>query len=129
MSEHTPAILPPRLTLDQVATAAAGIIAEARDAGLAQPYSVNAHDYGPPHASLYISERQDRDIWDALQEWADHYGSEVAAGPGTTPGSVYAVVDFRRDGIRYEVTAVIHNTPRSDGSDSTDDQSEPPAAA
>ena len=122
MNGDTTPARPPRLTLDQVATAAAAIIAEARAAGLAAPYSVSAHDYGPPHASLYISERQDRDIWDALQEWADHYGSEVSAGPGTTPGSVYASVDFRRDGIRYEITAVIHST-------GSDGQPDPPDAA
>jgi hypothetical protein len=123
MTEHTRATMPPRLTLDQIATAAAAIIADARAAGLAEPYSVNAHDYGPPTASLYISERQDRDIWEALQQWADYYGSEVSASPGHTPGSVYASVDFRRDSIRYEVTAVIHQTPGSD------DQPEQPAAA
>jgi hypothetical protein len=120
--DTTPVILPPRLTLDQIAAAAAGIIADARAAGLAEPYSVSARDYGPPEASLYISERQDRDIWLALQEWADYYGTEVSAGPGTTPGSTYARVDFRQGGIRYEVTAVIH-------APSSDDQPEPPAAA
>ena len=122
MTEHTRPTLPPRMTLDQIATAAAAIIADARAAGLAEPYSVNAHDYGPPHASLYISERQDRDIWEALQQWADYYGSEVSSTPGHTPGSIYATVDFRRDNICYEVTAVIHPTPGSD------DQPEQPAA-
>jgi hypothetical protein len=112
-TDYSPA-QPPRLTLDQIAAAAAGIIADARAAGLAAPYSVSARDYGPPEASLYISERQDRNIWDALQEWADHYGSEVSAGPATTPGTLYASVDFRRDGIRYEVTAVIHPAPDAD---------------
>lgn len=109
MTDLASAAPPPRLTLDQIATAAAGVIADARAAGLAAPYAVNAHDYGPPHASLYISERPGRDIWDALQGWADHYGSEVASGPGVTPGTIYAAVDFRRDGIKYEVTAVIHS--------------------
>jgi hypothetical protein len=65
------------MTLDQIATAAAAaIIADARAAGLAEPYSVNARDYGPPTASLYISERQDRDIWEALQD------GPVASDPG-----------------------------------------------
>jgi hypothetical protein len=123
MTDDTTPARPRRMTLDQIAAAAAAIIADARAAGLAEPYSVNAHDYGPPHVSLYISERQDRDIWQALQEWADHYGSEVSAGPGTTPGSICAAVDFRRDGIRYEITAIIHH---SAGSDS---QPEPPDAA
>jgi hypothetical protein len=121
MTDPAPAAPPPRMTLDQIATAAAAIIADARAAGLAPPYAINAHDYGPPHASLYISERRDRDIWEALQGWADHYGTEVSSGPGTTPGTVYAVVDFRQGGIRYEVTAVIHSPD--------DDQPPPPDAA
>ena len=113
---------PPRITLDQIATAAAGIIADARDAGLAPPYSVNAQDYGPPHATLHLSEYRESDIWQALQEWADHYDSEVASGPGVTPGTIYAVVDFRQDGVHYEVTAVIHPADH-------DDQPAPPDAA
>jgi len=117
-TDYTPA-QPPRLTLDQIATAAAAVIADARAAGLAPPYSLNAHDYGPPHATFYISEHRHGDIWQALREWADHYGTEVASGPGVTPGTVYATADFRRDGIRYEVTAVIHEN---------DDQPEPDAA-
>ena len=108
MASLSSAFPPPHLTLDEIATAAAVIIVQARDAGLAAPYAINAHDYGPPTASLYISERIDGDIWDALQAWADYWGTEVTSGPGTRPGAVFASVDFRRDGIRYEVTAVIH---------------------
>ena len=108
---------PPRMTLDEIATAAAAVIADARAAGLAPPYGVHAHDFGPPSVSLYITEHQkDRDIWQALSEWADHYDTEVTSGPGVTPGTIYAVVQFHHDRIRYEVTAVIHPA---------DDQDEP----
>jgi hypothetical protein len=107
---------PPRLTLEQTAIAAAGLIAEARAAGLVMPYSVNVHDYGPtPHATLYIEEHQDRDIWRALAEWAGRYRTEVSARPSTTPGSIYATAEFSRDGVDYDISAIIRQPAGDDG--------------
>ena len=110
-----PAGLPirPPMTLDQIATGAAALLAEARTAGLAEPYSLNCHDYGPPTASLYLyaADQDTTGLWWALHEWAGHYHSEVTVRPGVHPDNVHATVEFRHDGIAYEVTAVIRRTP------------------
>jgi hypothetical protein len=103
-----------RMTLDEIATAAARLINEARAAGLAPPFSLNCHDYGPPAAILLIAENEPPDIWDALQQWADRYRSEIDPRPGYHSGSIHATVAFRRDGISYEITSVIHTTPPGD---------------
>jgi hypothetical protein len=103
-----------RMTLDEIATAAAEIITEARAAGLAAPFSLNCHDYGPPAATLLIDEHQPPDIWAALQQWASHYRSEVEPRPGYHSDSVHATVAFRRNGISYEITSVIRTPPPRD---------------
>jgi hypothetical protein len=113
-----PAGLPfrPPVRLDQIATAAAKLIADARAAGLTEPTSLNCHDYGPPTAALYLyaPEQETTGLWWALHEWASHYGTEVAIRPGIKPDTVHACVEFRRDGIAYEVTSVIRRTPDDD---------------
>ena len=106
---------PPRLTLEQTATAAAGLIAEARAAGLVMPYSLNVHDYGPvPHATLYIDEHQDREIWQALAEWAGRYRTEVSARPSTTPGHLYATAEWHHQGVNYDISTIIRHPAGDD---------------
>ena len=99
------------LTLDQIATAAARLITEARAAGLPAPYHLTCHDFGRPVIVLYISAYEVRDIRAALQAWADCYGTSVAIRPGTAPGHVHGEVTFDRDGIRCEVSAIITGPP------------------
>jgi hypothetical protein len=105
---------PQPATLEHIATAAAGLIADARAAGLTLPFSLNCHDYGPPGATLYLygAEQDTPAIWAALRQWAARYGTEVTSRPGFSPGTVHAVAAFSRDGLRYEVSAVIHPEPQ-----------------
>jgi hypothetical protein len=95
------------MTLPQVARAAAALIDAAAAAGLTPPSTLNAHDYGHPAATLYLSATRTPAIWEALQEWASHYHTEIDTHPSSTPGTIHASVAFRAAGIRYEVTAVI----------------------
>jgi hypothetical protein len=112
----------PPATLAEIAAATAGLIAEARAAGLAPPCALNANDYGPPTANLYVSEHDTPDIWQALQQWADRYGTEITTRPSTSPGAVYASASFRRDGISYEVYCIIYPARRDDAGPATRDQ-------
>ena len=110
------------MTLDEVATAAAVLVAKARDARLTAPCAMHCHSYGPPTVSLFVSEDDaGGHIWRALQEWADRFGGEVATHPATTPGSAHAYTEFRREGIRYEVYSVIHSAPEAAEDDDSDD--------
>ena len=97
----------PHMTLPQVARTAAALIDEAAAAGLTPPNTLNAHDYGHPQCTLYLSATGNPAIWEALQEWATHYHTEIDTHPSSTPGNLHASVAFRAAGIRYEVTAVI----------------------
>lgn len=102
-----------RMTLDVIAIAAAGLIADARAAGLTSPFTLSCHDYGPPTATLYLYDdgHDTPGIWAALQQWADRYGTKVTSHPSTSPGSLHAIAAFTRDGIRYEVSAIIRPGP------------------
>jgi hypothetical protein len=95
------------LTLDQIATAAARLITEARAAALAAPYNLTCHDFDKPTIILYLSAYEVRDIRTALQAWGDCYGSSVTIRPGVTPGHLHGEVTFNRDGIRCEVSGII----------------------
>lgn len=101
------------MTLDQIAAAAASLIAAARAAGLTPPCALSCQDYGPPAATLYINEDDAPDIWQALRRWASRYQTEIAIRPTGRPESVYASAEFRSDGIRYEVYSIIR-TPDGD---------------
>jgi hypothetical protein len=115
MTDRIPGITPrPPMSLDKIAIAAAGLIADARTAGLAPPCALNCHDYSPPAVGLYVSEHDTTDIWRALQAWADHYNGELATRPSSSPGAVHAITEFRHDGIRYQVSSII-TTPGDDG--------------
>jgi hypothetical protein len=114
----------PPMTVEEIATTAAVLIARARDAGLTPPCSLNCHDYGAPAAYLFIAESDVPDVWDALLQWASHYGTEVAVRQGSVPESVYASAEFRRDGIRYEVHSVIHRPDDDEPDDWSDDEPE-----
>jgi hypothetical protein len=102
-----------RMTLDEIATAAAGTIADARAAGLTAPFSLTCHDYGPSTAVLYLYDdgSDTPGIRAALQQYADRYGTQVTTRPSTSPGSLYATAAFTRDGISYEVSAIIRPAP------------------
>lgn len=102
-----------RMTLDEIATAAAALIADARTAGLTAPFTLSCYDYGPPSVTLYLyaAEQDTPAIWAALQAWASHYGTQVTTHPATSPGSVHAIAAFSRDGIGYEVSAIIRPVP------------------
>jgi hypothetical protein len=122
MTSRTPTPPPgvttrPHKTLEEIARAAADVIAAARTDGLTPPYGINAHDYGPPRCTLYLSATDTDDIWEALDAWARRFGTIIDTRMGTTPGSVHAEAGFLADGIRYEVSTVI----------SPDDQ--PPASS
>ena len=121
MTEQTPASAPrvPR-TLDEIATAAAALIADARTAGLPAPYALNCHDYGPAAAVLYLTADEIPDIWLALNQWAAHYGTQVNTHVGFTPGTVHATANFHRDGVAYEVSSVIHPRPEDSQPDQQD---------
>jgi hypothetical protein len=96
------------MTLDQIADATAELIREARAAGLPEACSLTGHHWGVPEVSLYVSETDHPDIWEALRAWAGHYHARVATRPATSPeGNVHAYVEFRRDGLRVQVTSVI----------------------
>jgi hypothetical protein len=113
------------VTLDQIALAAARLITEARAAGLAPPFSLNCHDYGPPTIGLYISSHDVPDIRAALQSWADCYRTHLSIRRSSKHGMLTADVTFTRQGIRCEVTGVITgpatpepaDTPEPAGSD------------
>src|ERR1700722_20223126 len=99
MTDHAPkppAGIPvrPRLTLDQIAVAAAKLISDARDAGLTEPSSLSCHGYGPPGANLYLyaSDQETPVLWWDLNDGASHYGTEIAIRPAIKPGSVQASV-------------------------------------
>lgn len=77
-------------TIEQIATAAAALVTEARQAGLTPPRSLSCHDYGQPTASLYLFRHDNPDIWHALQEWATRYGTQVTSWAGIQPGSIHA---------------------------------------
>jgi hypothetical protein len=95
------------VTLDQIALAAARLIVEARAAGLAPPFSLNCHDYGPPTIGLYISSHDVPDIRNALQAYADCYRTHLSIRRSSKPGMLTADVTFDRQGIRCEITGVI----------------------
>lgn len=112
MTMHTPTHARPHLTVEEITAAAAALIAEARTAGLLPPFGVTCHDYGPPEAALHLGEHDSPDIWAALDQWADRYGTVVTTRPGHGPGTIYARAiyaraGFTRDGITYEVSSVI----------------------
>lgn len=102
----------PRLTVDQIARDAADLIDEARDAGLTPPCAINCHDYTPPAASLFVSRLDTADIWDALQQWAARYDTEVTTRPTAVPENTYASAEFDRDGVTYEVYTIIRPDPQ-----------------
>jgi hypothetical protein len=108
MTIQPPATERPPMTLEQIAAAAAGLITEARDAGLTPPCALNAHDYGPPAAALYVAEHDTPDIWQALGQWAARYETQVTTRPSVTPGVVYAYAEFRHGRITYEVYSIIY---------------------
>jgi hypothetical protein len=99
------------LTLDQIATAAAALITEARAAGLATPFSLTCHDYGTPTIALYLPSYEIRDIRAALEAWASTYRTRVEIKPGVAPGRVHGQLTFERDGITCEISAVITSPP------------------
>jgi hypothetical protein len=109
------------MTLDEIAAAASVLIAQARDTGLTPPCALSCRDYGPPAASLFVSETDAPDIWAALQAWADRYHTEITTHLASTPGNLHASVEFRRDGIRYDVYSIIHPAP----DDPDEDESQP----
>jgi hypothetical protein len=107
----------PPATLEQIAAATAALITDARQAGLALPCSLNCNDYGPPAASLLVSEYDTPNIWQALRQWATHYGTEVTTRPSINPGNLYISAAFQHDGISYEVYTIIN--PDGDGTEAT----------
>jgi hypothetical protein len=115
---------PDPLTLDQIATAAAGVIADARAARLTAPFTLSCHDYGPPAVILYLYDDSSDTaaIWAALGAWAARYGTEVTSRPSSSPGSTYASAKFLRDGILYEVSAIIRPAPEADQDDYAQDE-------
>lgn len=115
------------LTLDQIATAAAQLITEARAAGLAAPFNLTCHDYDPPTIALYLSAYDVRDIRAALDAWASTYRTRVAIRPGTATGRVHGLLTFQRGAITCEVGAILTgpadlqpNRPAEPGSDPED---------
>lgn len=102
------------VTLDQLATAAAQLITEARAAGLPAPFNLTCHDYNPPTIALFLSSYDVRDIRDALDAWASTYRSRVKIRPGTAPGRLHGEVSFERNGITCEVSAIITSPPEPD---------------
>jgi hypothetical protein len=111
----------PHASLGQIAIAAAALIADAREAGLTLPCSLNANEYGPPTASLYISQHDAPDIWRALQQWAARHHTEIATRPTSDGNSVHASAEFRIAGIRYDVYSVISPAPADDDPDDEDE--------
>lgn len=95
------------VTLDTIAASAAAIITNARETGLLPPFALACHDYGPPAATLHLSEYDTVDIWESLAAWAASYEAEITTRPGYTPHVAYVIAAFTRDGIRYEVMASI----------------------
>jgi hypothetical protein len=114
MTPRTP-VPPPGITtrqhrtLEEILRAAADIIEAARADGLTAPYGVRCHDYGPPHCTLSLSatDAAGNDIWGALDQWALRYHTVIDTRTGSTPDTVHAEAGFVRDGVRYEVAAVI----------------------
>jgi hypothetical protein len=108
--------VPPPMTLEQIAAGAAALGADARAAGLTPPFTLSCHDYGPPAVTLYLyaGQHDTPATWRALREWAERYGTEVTTHPGVSPGSVHATAVFCRDGITYDVSAVIRPTTEDD---------------
>jgi hypothetical protein len=107
---NTAAVPParPPMTLDEIADATAALIREARAAGLPETCSITAHDWGTPEVSLYLSATGNPGIWAALRAWASHYGTEVATRATTSQrDNIHAYAEFRRDGLRVQVTSVI----------------------
>jgi hypothetical protein len=107
---NTAAAVPPArppMTLDEIADATAALIREARAAGLPETCSINAHDWGTPEVSLYLSAADHPGIWAALRAWAAHYGTEVATRAASQRDNIHAYAEFRRNGLRVQVTTVI----------------------
>ena len=75
------------------------------------PFALNCYDYGPSSATLYLYDdgHNGTDVWTALQAYADRYGTQITTRPATSAGTVLATVAFDRDGVRYEVSAVMRD--------------------
>lgn len=120
----TPAAVPPArppMTLDEIADATAALIREARAAGLPETCSITAHDWGTPEVSLYLSATGNPGIWEALRAWAAHYCTEVATRATTSSErNIHAYAEFRRSGLRVQVTTVI--SPEDHPGDQDQDQ-------
>jgi hypothetical protein len=113
-----PGITPlPRPDIEAVSAVTTEIIKAARLTGLAIPSHYSGHDYGPPAITLHLSATTPR-IWDALQAWADTFGGDLTTRPASDPGTIHAVTEFRRSGIRCEVWTIIKP--------SDDDPGDPP---
>jgi hypothetical protein len=96
------------MTLEDVARAAADVIAAARADGLTPPYGIHANDYGTPRCTLYLSATDTDDIWGALDQWARRYGTIIDTRTGSNPGTVHAEAGFIEGGVRFEVSTVIN---------------------
>jgi hypothetical protein len=102
-----------RITLDEIATAAAAIVADTRAAGLTAPFTLTCYNFGQPAATFYLYDdgHDTPAIRAALQAWAVHFGTQVTTRPSTSPGSILAMAAFSHDGISYEVSAIIRPAP------------------
>jgi len=99
---------PPAIPIEDITTAAAGLLAEARAAGLVMPFAVSCNDYQPGATLILWSTRMgNAATWDALALWAMHYGTTVTTRPSASPGSIHATAEFQRDGLNYQVSAII----------------------
>jgi hypothetical protein len=66
------------------------------------------------NTSLFISRLDTPDIWDALQQWAARYDTEVTTRQTAIHENTYASAEFTRDGVTYEVYTVIRPDPDDD---------------
>jgi hypothetical protein len=109
-----PGITPtPRPDIEAVAGITHEIIRAARLTGLAVPSHYSGHDYGPPTITMQLDSGTPL-IWEQLQAWAVLFSGELTTRPATDPAAVCAVTEFRRRGIRVEVSAVIKHPPGHD---------------
>jgi hypothetical protein len=115
---------PPAIPIEEITAATAGLLAEARAAGLVMPFAVSCNDYQPGATLILWSTRMGNPAtWDALALWAMHYGTTVTTRPSTSPGSIHATAAFQRDGLNYEVSAIIRpDAPPPDAEDRDGDE-------